>query len=90
MEIIKDTYNKTTECFHCGSTFLYNEKDIEPVYPSTDYKEEYTSNYFFIVIIIKCIITIIFIIINSYIIAIILVILIILKAKQYAALFVMQ
>lgn len=43
MEIIKDTYNKTTECFHCGSTFLYNEKDIEPVYPSTDYKEEYTD-----------------------------------------------
>ena len=43
MEIIKDTYNKTTECFHCGSTFSYNEKDIEPVYPSTDYREEYTD-----------------------------------------------
>ena len=40
MEIIKDTYNKTTECFHCGSTFSYNEKDIEPVYPSTDYNEK--------------------------------------------------
>ena len=43
MEIIKDTYNKTTECFHCGSTFLYNEKDIESVYPSTDYRDEYTD-----------------------------------------------
>ena len=39
MEVIKDTYNKATECFNCGSTFLYNEKDIEPVYPSTEYKE---------------------------------------------------
>ena len=43
MEVIKDTYNKTTECFNCGSTFLYNEKDIEPVYPSTEYKETYTD-----------------------------------------------
>ena len=43
MEIIKDTYNKATECFNCGSTFLYNEKDIEPVYPSTEYKEIYTD-----------------------------------------------
>ena len=43
MEIIKDTYNKATECFNCGSTFLYNEKDIEPVYPSTEYKETYTD-----------------------------------------------
>ena len=40
MEIIKDTYNKTTECFHCGSIFSYNEKDTEPVYPSTDYNEK--------------------------------------------------
>lgn len=43
MEIIKDTYNKTTECFNCGSTFLYNEKDIEPVYPSAEYKKTYTD-----------------------------------------------
>ena len=43
MEIIKDTYNKATECFNCGSTFLYNEKDTEPVYPSTEYKETYTD-----------------------------------------------
>lgn len=43
MEIIKDTYNKSTECFNCGSTFLYNEKDIEPVYPSTEYKKTYTD-----------------------------------------------
>ena len=43
MEIIKDTYNKPTECFNCGSTFLYNEKDIEPVYQSTEYKEIYTD-----------------------------------------------
>ena len=43
MEVIKDTYNKATECFNCGSTFLYNEKDIEPVYPSTEYKEIYTD-----------------------------------------------
>ena len=43
MEIIKDTYNKATECFCCGSTFSYNEKDIEPVYPSTGYNETYTD-----------------------------------------------
>ena len=43
MEIIKDTYNKSTQCFNCGSTFLYNEKDIEPVYPSTEYKKTYTN-----------------------------------------------
>ena len=43
MEIIKDTYNKATKCFHCGSTFSYNEKDTEPVYPSTEYKETYTD-----------------------------------------------
>ena len=43
MEIIKDTYNKPTECFNCGSTFLYNEKDIEPVYPSAEYKKRYTD-----------------------------------------------
>ena len=43
MEIINDTYNKLTECFNCTSTFLYNEKDIEPVYPSTEYKEIYTD-----------------------------------------------
>lgn len=43
MEIIKDTYNKTTECFHCGSTFSYNEKDTKIVYPSTDYNEKYTD-----------------------------------------------
>ena len=43
MEIIKDSYNKTTECFHCGSTFSYNEKDTELVYPSTDYNEKYTN-----------------------------------------------
>ena len=43
MEIIKDTYNKTTKCFHCGSTFSYNEKDTEPVYPSTEYNETYTD-----------------------------------------------
>ena len=43
MEIIKDTYNKSTECFNCGSTFLYNEKDIEPVYPSAEYKKTYTN-----------------------------------------------
>ena len=43
MEIIKDTYNKPTECPKCGSTFLYNEKDIEPVYPSAGYKKKYTD-----------------------------------------------
>lgn len=43
MEIIKDTYNKTTKCFHCGSTFSYNEKDTEPVYPSSSYNEKYTD-----------------------------------------------
>ena len=43
MEIIKDTYNKATECFNCGSTFLYNEKDTEPIYPSIEYKEKYTD-----------------------------------------------
>ena len=43
MEIIKDTYNKTTECFHCGSTFSYNEKDTEPVYPSSSYNEKNTN-----------------------------------------------
>lgn len=43
MEIIKDTYNKATECFNCGSTFLYTEKDTEPVYPSTECKEMYTD-----------------------------------------------
>lgn len=43
MEIIKDIYNKSTECFNCGSTFLYNEKDIEPVYPSTESKKIYTD-----------------------------------------------
>lgn len=43
MEIIKDTYNKPTECPKCGSTFSYNEKDIEPVYPSAGYKKKYTD-----------------------------------------------
>ena len=43
MEIIKDTYNKFTQCFNCGSTFLYNEKDTEPVYPTTEYKKTYTD-----------------------------------------------
>lgn len=43
MEIIKDTYNKPTECPKCGSTFSYNEKDIEPVYPSAEYKKKYTD-----------------------------------------------
>ena len=43
MEIIKDTYNKTIECFNCGSTFLYNENDTEHVYPSTEYKNTYTG-----------------------------------------------
>lgn len=43
MEIIKDTYNKSTQCFNCGSTFLYNEKDTEPVYPTTEYKKTYTD-----------------------------------------------
>lgn len=43
MEIIKDTYNKPVECPNCGSTFLYNEKDIEPVYPSAEYKKKYTD-----------------------------------------------
>lgn len=26
MEIIKDTYNKPTECFNCGSTFYTMKK----------------------------------------------------------------
>lgn len=28
MEIIKDTYNKTTECFNCGSTFCIMKKTL--------------------------------------------------------------
>ena len=40
MEVIKDTYNKNMKCPNCESSFRYNEKDIESVFPCPEMAEE--------------------------------------------------
>ena len=40
MEIIHDAYNKNMKCPNCESTFRYNEKDIESVFPCPEMAEK--------------------------------------------------
>ena len=40
MEIIHDAYNKNMKCPNCESTFRYNEKDIESIFPCPEMAEQ--------------------------------------------------
>ena len=40
MEIIHDAYNKNMKCPNCESTFRYNEKDVESVFPCPEMAEK--------------------------------------------------
>ena len=40
MEIIHDAYNKNMKCPNCESTFRYNEKDIESIFPCPEMAEK--------------------------------------------------